>query len=1150
MPVFTHLHVHTQYSILDGAANIKDLIAKTKKCGMNALAITDHGNMYGVIRFVNEAKEKGIKPIIGCEVYVADNRFNKRGKQDRSGHHLILLAKNITGYRNLSRLTSLGFLEGFYYTSRIDKELLRNYSEGLIASSACLGGELPSVILEKGEKEAEEVLKEYIDIFGDDFYLELMDHGEPEQKKVNEVLLQFSKKYNLKVIATNDVHFINAEDYDAHKILICLNTGKELDDESSMEYTGQEYLKTPDEMLEIFKDIPEALSNTQEIVDKIEDYNIKSDILLPVFPLPDDFKSEDEYLRHLAYEGAKRHYGEITDEISERLDHELQIIKDMGYPGYFLIVQDFIRKAKEIGVIVGPGRGSAAGSAVAYCTGITNIDPIRYTLLFERFLNPMRINMPDIDVDFDDDGREKVLDYVVDKYGKDRVAQIVTFGTMAARLAIRDVARVLKLPLQEADRIAKLVPERAGTTLKKAYRIVPELAKIKNNGEPLARKTLKYAETLEGSSRHTGTHACGVIIGPNNLIDHVPLSIAKDSKLMVTQYEGKLVESAGMLKMDFLGLKTLSIIKTAIENIEQRHKIKIDIEKIPLEDEETFKLYQKGDTVGTFQFESDGMRNHLRVLKPNTLEDLIAMNALYRPGPMNYIPVYINRKHGKEKIKYPHPWLEDILKPTYGIMVYQEQIMQTAQIIAGFTLGQADILRRAMGEKDMETMEKQKVVFLEGAGEKGVEKKKAEEIFGIMERFAEYGFNRSHSAAYSVIAYQTAYLKAHYPAEYMASVLTHNLNDIKKITFFIDECRRHGIPVLGPDVNESELNFTVNDNNEIRFGMAAIKGVGGNAVKAIIEERKESEFKDIFDFAQRINLRAVNRRCFEALAMAGAYDCFKDTHRAQYFYRENTEDSIFIEKIIKHAVTYQEKKNSSQVSLFEDESNESMPRIKIPECDPWSKVQQLKYEKEITGFYISGHPLDDYKVEMENFCTHNIGELNGDLNKYRHKTVTFAGMVTKVLHRVSRNNKPFGKFVIEDFTDPISLLLFAEDYLKMRHLMVEGSYLLVKARIEPRFNDDNQLEVKVKKMSLLPEAIEQLTKEVILKINTQNVSDNLIPKLSGIVNNNPGKCDLKIKLVDDQTNMTVEMLSNKKRIHPAKFIKAIHDIPEIDFRLN
>lgn len=993
MSEYTHLHVHTQYSILDGAAKIPELMTKVKENGMNSLAITDHGNMFGVLKFCNEAKKQGIKPIIGCEVYMAINsRFDKQGKENRHAYHLILLAKNIKGYRNLSRLSSLGYKEGFYYSPRIDKELLRKYSEGLIASTACLGGELPKAIIHKGEAQEEEVINEFIDIFGDDFYLEVMDHGWPEQKKVNDRIFELAEKFNRKVIATNDVHFVNKADYDAHKILICLNTGKDLDDTGGLYYTGNEYLKSPKEMAELFKEHPEALSNTQEIVDKVEIYDITTkDIILPRFPLPEGFETEDDYLRDLTYKGAEKVYEQVSESVKERLDFELKVIKEMGFPGYFLIVQDFIAKARELNVLVGPGRGSAAGSAVAFCTGITNIDPIKYNLLFERFLNPERVSMPDIDIDFDDEGRERVMQYVIDKYGESHVAQIITFGTMAAKLAIRDVARVLKLPLQEADRLAKLVPERPGITLSQAFKEVKELGDVRKKGDELAKKTLTFAQTLEGIARHTGTHACGVIIGPDDLIEHIPLSTAKDSQLMVTQYDGKLVESVGMLKMDFLGLKTLSIIKDAIVNVKKRQNIDIDIDKIPLDDERTFELYQRGETIGTFQFESEGMRTYLKELKPTNIEDLIAMNALYRPGPMNYIPVYINRKHGREKVNYPHPWLEDILKPTNGIMVYQEQIMQTAQIMAGYSLGGADILRRAMGKKLASEMQKQKVIFVEGAMKKGIEESTAVEIFRIMERFAEYGFNRSHSAAYSLIAYQTAYLKAHYPAEFMASVLTHNLNDIKKITFFIDESQRQGIPVLGPDVNESHLDFMVNQNGEIRFGMGAIKGVGEAAVNALIEERDANGgFKGIIDMVTRVNLRSVNKRCFEALAMAGGFDRFSDSHRAQYFHREHTDDIIFLEKILKHGNAIQERMNSAQVSLFGESEDIEIPTIELPTTLPWSKIEQLKNEKSVTGFYISGHPLDDYKIEMTNFCNVTIGQLSENLREYRAQTVNFA----------------------------------------------------------------------------------------------------------------------------------------------------------------
>ncbi len=1152
MPEFTHLHVHTQYSILDGAANIELLIKKAKESGMSALAITDHGNMYGVLKFYSEAKKQGIKPIIGCEVYVAkESRTVKEKTRGRHYHHLILLAKNLTGYHNLSKLISLGYLEGFYYKPRIDKEILEQYSEGIIVSSACLGGEVPQMVLNHGEEKAQSAIDWYKSVFNDDFYLELQNHGLPEQKTVNVTLKKLADLNGIKVIATNDVHYINKEDYDAHDILVRLNTGSDINDvKDDLHYTGQEFLKTPEEMAELFPDLPEAITNTQEIVDKIEDYSILSKVILPVFPLPDGFDSEDAYLRHLTFKGAGKLYPDISPEITERLDFELEVIKNMGFPGYFLIVQDFINKAREMDVTVGPGRGSAAGSAVAYCTGITSIDPIKYNLLFERFLNPDRITMPDIDVDFDDDGREKVLEYVVNKYGKNRVAQIVTFGTMAAKLAIRDVARVLKLPLPDADRIAKMIPEKPGITIKKAYEEVPELAAIKKNGEELEKKTLQFAETLEGSARHTGTHACGVIIGRDDLINYVPLATAKDSTLMVTQYEGKLVESVGMLKMDFLGLKTLSIIKDAIKNINRRHGIMIDIGTIPLDDKKTYELYQRGDTIGTFQFESEGMRSYLKELKPTNIEDLIAMNALYRPGPMEFIPLYIRRKHKKEKVVYPHAMLEEILTPTFGIMVYQEQIMQVAQVMGGFSLGKADLLRRAMGKKNMAIMEEQMAIFVEGAALKGIDEKIAEEVFQTMMEFANYGFNRSHSAAYSLIAYQTAYLKAHYPAEYMAAVLTHNLSEIKKITFFIDESKRQNIPVLGPDVNESYLNFMVNDKGEIRFGLAGIKNVGENAALSIIDERtKNGNYRTIFDFAKRVNLKSVNKRSMESLALAGAFDSFEDTHRAQYFFRENSDDTIFLEKIVKYAADYQVQENAAQVSLFGDFSAIEIKDPVLPVCPHWTKIEQLKNEKDVTGFYMSGHPLEDFKVEIDHFCNVNINDIKSNREQFKGKNVSFAGIVTEVNHRTSKTGNAFGTFAIEDFTDFDTFILFSEDYLKFKHFLLEGSSLFIKAQIQSRNNKNrDQLEVRITSIILLSEVIEKFVGEIRIQVPIKSITKNFTKSLNDSIKKNPGNCKLRFEILDEESNSSIAMPAPKHNVAASSLAKDLEKYPDLKIK--
>ncbi|MDQ1296500.1 MAG: polymerase subunit alpha, partial [Bacteroidota bacterium] len=937
---------------------------KVKSLGMEAIAITDHGNMFGVKEFHNSCTKKGIKPVLGCEIYVAKRSIAEiTGKEDRSGDHLILLAKNLKGYKNLIKLVSTAWIKGFYYKPRIDKELLAQYHEGLIASSACLAGEIPDEILNGTMAGAELALKNYLDIFGDDFYLEVQRHETydpdadrsafPLQQKVIEVLKKLSVKYNVKLIATNDVHFINAEDAEAHDRLICINTAKDIDDPDRLRYSKQEYLKTEEEMRKIFSDIPEAVENVAELVTKIEKYKLDHDPIMPEFDLPDGYNDKDEYLRFLTYNGAKERWGELTNEQTERIDFELQTIAKMGFPGYFLIVQDFLRAAREMGVSVGPGRGSAAGSAVAFCLRITDIDPIKYGLLFERFLNLDRISMPDIDIDFDEDGRDSVLKYVVNKYGHDKVAHIITFGSMAAKMAIRDVARVQKLPLPDADRLAKLVPERPGVTLAQAYTEVPELAKERESSNKLISQTLKYAEVLEGSVRQTGVHACGIIIGKDSLDNYIPLCTAKDTDLYATQFDGSHVESVGLLKMDFLGLKTLSIIRDAIDNIRKSKGIEIDVERLSLDDKKTFELFSNGETTGIFQFESTGMKRYLRDLKPNRFEDLIAMNALYRPGPMEYIPKFIRRKHGLEKIDYPLPVMEKYLNDSYGITVYQEQVMLLSQLLGGFTKGEADSLRKAMGKKKKSIMDEMKVKFQEGCSKNGYDENVVNKIWSDWEAFAQYAFNKSHSTCYALVAYHTGYLKANYPAEFMAAVLSRNISDIKKITTFMDETRRMGMEVLGPDVNESNVKFTVNKDGNIRFGLGGIKGVGESAVLQLIEERENNgPYKDIYDLVERVNLNSLNKKNLEAMAVAGAFDCFDDIIRAQYFSLD-THGTSFIESLIRYGNNAKSIKLSSSNTLFGDTGGFDLIKPEPSVCPDWPKLEKLNREKEVIGIYLS-----------------------------------------------------------------------------------------------------------------------------------------------------------------------------------------------------
>jgi len=1163
MPEFTHLHCHSQFSLLDGASSISGMMEKAKNDGMKAVALTDHGNMFGAFKFVAEASKFNIKPIVGCEFYVVEDRHKKQFSKEDKDHryHQLMLAKNAVGYKNLSKLTSLGYIEGMYSKwPRIDKELIEKYHEGIIATSCCLAAEIPQAILNKSEEEAEELLKWWLDLFGEDFYIELQRHELEEQTKVNAVLLKLAKKYKVNIIATNDSHYIDEDDAMAHDILLCVNTG-EVQSKPVWKgngFGGKDYrfgfpnneffFKSQDEMNALFKDVPEAIDFTGEIADKIELLDLKRDVLLPNFPLPSGFSDGDEYLKHITYEGAKsnKRYGEITAEIEERINHELHIIRTMGFAGYFLITADLINAGRNLGVMIGPGRGSAAGSVVAYAIGITNIDPIKYNLIFERFLNPERVSMPDIDTDFDDEGRQKVIDYVVDKYGYNQVAQIITYGTMAAKMSIKDVARVRDLPLSESNALAKLVPERPGITLEKAFSEVKEL-RDKSKGDSEHANILRLAKKLEGSVRNTGIHAAGIIIAPDDLTEYIPVSTSKESNLLVTQFDGKVIEDAGMLKMDFLGLKTLTIIKNSIALIKKKRGIEIDIDTIDMEDDKTFELYQNADTIGTFQFESPGMRKYLQVLKPTSLEDLIAMNALYRPGPMEFIPNFINRKHGKEKVEYPHPLLEGILKNSYGIMVYQEQIMQTAQIMAGYSLGQADLLRRAMGKKKAEEMAKQREVFVKGARDiNNIDSEKAEEVFAVMEKFAAYGFNRSHSAAYSVVAYQTAFLKANYPQEYMASVLTSNQSNIDKITYFIDECKRLGIEVLGPDINESSMNFDVNKKGKIRFGLGAIKGSGEAAVEAIVSEREENgSFTDIFNFAERVNLRTVNKKTFESLAMAGGFDAFPDTHRNQYLFQIDGTSNL-IELSIKYGNNYQQEKDASQQSIFGGEGGTEIPKPKLPTADKFSEIENLKIEKDVVGFYISGHPLDQFKIEIDNFCTCLVEHIEDHKNKVIH----LAGIVVKTAERLTKRGQPFGLFTIEDFRGTLDMALFGEDYLKNKHFLVIGNFLYLTGRVEERYNQPDVWEFRPKAFHLLGEIRDELSKEIELQIDATMLNSNSVDSIDTIAMNHHGKCILKLVVYDTEEQIKVELLAKKYLINPSnEFFKAITEIDFIQARL-
>lgn len=1179
---FCHLHVHSQCSVLQATPNVESIVEKAKADEMTAVALTDLGNMFGAFKFVRKALAEGIKPIVGCEFYVAEERKKLQFTKDSPDRRFqqVLLAKNKKGYENLIKLSSIAYIEGNYgLYPRIDKELIEQYSEGIIALSGGLYGEVPNLILNVGEKQAEEALVWWKKIFGDDFYLELNRHGLDEEDHLNKVLAGLSKKFDVKVIAANELFYLGKEESKAHDVLLCI---KENQKQSTPIGRGrgfrpglkndQYYFKSQEEMKKNFLDIPEAIENISEIIDKVESYKLERDVLLPKFDIPSEFldpedekdggkRGENGYLRHLTYEGAKKRYPELTDEIRERIDFELKTIENTGYPGYFLIVQDFTSKAREMGVAVGPGRGSAAGSVVAYCTWITNVDPISYDLLFERFLNPDRVSLPDIDIDFDNEGREKVIDYVVNKYGQTQVAQIITYGTMAPKSAIRDAGRVMELPLPETDSIAKLIPERPGIKFKTVLRdqkpgedregIVQELKDILK-GNDLHAQVLNQAVVLEGSLRNTGVHACGVIITPDDMTNFVPLARAKDSSLLVTQFDNSVVEDAGMLKMDFLGLRTLSIIKTAIENVQKRHGIDIDIDTIPLDDPKTYELYQKGETNGTFQFESPGMQKHLRALKPDKLEDLIAMNALYRPGPMEYIPDFIERKHGRKPIIYDLDDMEGYLAETYGITVYQEQVMLLSQKIAGFTKGEADVLRKAMGKKQRAVLDKMKPQFIEQAKEKGHDEEKLEKIWKDWEAFAAYAFNKSHSTCYSVVAYQTGYLKANYPAEYMASVLTHNQNNIEKVSFFMEECKSQGINVLGPHVNESGLNFEVNAEGEIRFGMGAIKGTGESAALAVIEERAENgPFNDIFHFSSRVNLRSVNKKSFESLAKAGGFDCFNQYHRRQYV-DQDEDGSSLIEKAIKYANKLQQEEDSAQVSLFGGGGSSGDVTIKprIGNIEPYGDIEKLNIEREMVGLYISGHPLDEFKFEIDYLTNTKFSELT-DLESLQGKEVKLGGMITEVSHLITKKGKPYARFKVSGFADAHEFFLFSPAYIDFKPYLEKDWFIYITGNVQQRWSGSD-LEFKINSMTPLSDIREKTTKGLELRMRLEDVSNVFIDDIESLGKKYPGSNVLRLNFIApfEDRIINLEMLSRKMSVDLSnELIKELEQMEDVQYKV-
>ncbi len=1235
MQDFVHLHVHTYYSILDGQSSIQKLVDKAVADGMRGMAITDHGDMFGIKEFwdycagVNSKRKKEglepFKPILGCEMYVAHhNKEDRAGKEDRSGYHLIVLAKNYLGYKNLIKLVSNSWTDGFYMRPRTDRADLERHHEGLIVCSACIAGEVPSKVLKGDIEGAREAVQWYKRVFGDDYYLELQRHEVkdpsiranretyPLQQRANSVLMQLAREYGVKIVCTNDAHFVDQENAEAHDHLLCLSTGKDLDDPTRMLYSKQEWFKTRAEMNEVFGDLPEAMANTLEVLDKVELYSIEHSPIMPFFPIPESFGTEEQwrakfteeqlfaeftsdengqnplpreegekkieklggydklyrikfeadYLAKLAYEGARKLYGDpLTDEVEERVRFELHIMKTMGFPGYFLIVQDFINSARdELGVMVGPGRGSAAGSVVAYCLGITKIDPIKYDLLFERFLNPDRISLPDIDTDFDDAGRGKVLEWVEDKYGHDNCAHIITYGTMATKNSIKDVARVEKLPLEQANYLCKQIPDKLPDGLKmnltNAIKCIPELREAEASPDPKLHNTMEYAKMLEGTVRGTGIHACGFIICRDPISDWVPVSIAEDKsdpghKLRCTQYDGHVIESTGLIKMDFLGLKTLSILKEAVENVRLTTGKVIDLDTIPIDDPLTYQLYCEGRTIGTFQFESPGMQKYLRELHPSVFEDLIAMNALYRPGPMDYIPSFIARKNGKEEIKYDIPCMEKYLKDTYGITVYQEQVMLLSRQLANFTRGESDALRKAMGKKKKAIVDAMKPKFIEGGKANGHDPKVLEKIWSDWEKFASYAFNKSHATCYSWVSYQTAYLKAHHPAEYMAAVMSRNLDNITEITKLMDECRAMGIPTLGPDVNESRQKFSANKKGEIRFGISAIKGVGGAAADAIIDEReKNGPYKDVFDFMQRVNLGAVNRKGVESLVLSGAFDGFGAMKREDFF-ATNAKGEAFIDTLVRYGQTYQAEQMQMRNSLFGGDNEVAIATPPIIKGERWSDIERLNRERDLVGIYLSAHPLDEYKIVLDNLCNTHCSELADVSALSGRESVVIGGIVTAIKSKFTKTGKPCGFVTIEDFAGSGELAMFGEEWGRWSGMFKEGCAVYITAKCQQRYRDSKFFDLRIQNIEYLQTIKDKAIDRITISLSADLLDEKVVEELNEIICDNPGQTKLFFRLHDSRGKNHVLLRSQNRTVDVKRnLIAYIEQTPALDYKIN